>query len=157
MPSYRLLLRQVEAIAAIRQTGVTFPPAHGLSLWVINVDFKGATGRCDEKGRLDHVMLISMFQPVPSRRLTTNLNMPRTPIGAAGKWNLIYIFLGLSHSWEAKSGEDWTVPLGGGLRRLFYLGEQKMGFQTQVFDYVARKPADPEWEVRMTIEFLFGE
>jgi hypothetical protein len=73
------------------------------------------------------------------------------------RWNLIYIPLGLSHSWEAKSGEDWTVPLGGGLRRLFYLGDQKMGFQTQVFDYVARKPADPEWEVRMTIEFLFGE
>ena len=73
------------------------------------------------------------------------------------RWNLVYIPLGLSHSWEAKSGEDWTVPLGGGLRRLFYLGDQKMGFQTQIFSYVARKPADPEWEVRMTIEFLFGE
>ena len=73
------------------------------------------------------------------------------------RWNLVYIPLGLSHSWEAKSGKDWTVPLGCGLRRLFYLGTQKMGFQTQVFSYVARKPADPEWEVRMTIEFLFDE
>jgi hypothetical protein len=71
------------------------------------------------------------------------------------KWNLVYIPLGLSHSWESPSGQDWTVPIGGGVRRLFSLCGQQMGFQAQVFDYVARKPYDPEWEFRMTVEFLF--
>ena len=71
------------------------------------------------------------------------------------KWNLVYIPLGMSHSWKAKKGDDWTVPLGGGLRRLFEIRDQKMGFQAQAFDYVARKPKDPEWELRFTIEFLF--
>jgi hypothetical protein len=71
------------------------------------------------------------------------------------KWNVVYIPLGLSHSWTAKSGDDWTVPLGGGLRRLCEIHGQQMGFQMQAFDYVARKEKDPEWELRFTIEFMF--
>lgn len=71
------------------------------------------------------------------------------------KWSLIYIPLGLSHSWKSPQGDDWTVPIGGGIRRLFKVRDQKMGLQFQAFDYVARKPTDPEWELRFTIEFLF--
>jgi hypothetical protein len=71
------------------------------------------------------------------------------------KWNAVYIPLGLSHSWDAPGGDDWTVPIGGGLRRLCEIRGQKMGFQMQAFDYVARKPKDPEWELRFTIEFLY--
>lgn len=71
------------------------------------------------------------------------------------KWHLVYIPLGMSHSWEAASGVNWTVPVGGGLRRLFEIRGQKMGFQMQAFDYVARKSQDPEWELRFTIEFLY--
>jgi hypothetical protein len=71
------------------------------------------------------------------------------------KWNLVYIPLGMSHSWDAPSGDNWTVPVGGGVRRLFEIRGQKMGLQFQAFDYVARKPKDPEWELRATIEFLF--
>ena len=71
------------------------------------------------------------------------------------RWNLVYIPLGMSHSWDAPSGDNWTVPIGGGVRRLFEIRGQKMGLQFQAFDYVARKPKDPEWELRATIEFLF--
>jgi hypothetical protein len=70
-------------------------------------------------------------------------------------WNLVYIPLGMSHSWDAPSGDNWTVPIGGGVRRLFEIRGQRMGLQFQAFDYVARKPKDPEWELRATIEFLF--
>lgn len=71
------------------------------------------------------------------------------------KWHLVYIPLGMSHSWEKPNKYAWTVPLGGGVRRLFKVGCQEMGLQAQFFDYVARKEFDPEWEFRMTIEFLF--
>jgi hypothetical protein len=71
------------------------------------------------------------------------------------KWNLIYIPLGLSHSWKSPQGDDWTVPVGGGIRRLIKLRDKTLGLQFQAFDYVARKPTDPEWELRCTIEFLF--
>jgi hypothetical protein len=70
------------------------------------------------------------------------------------KWHLVYIPLGMSHSWGS-SKQSWTVPIGGGVRRLFSFCGQDMGFQAQLFDYVARKKYDPEWEFRMTIEFLF--
>ncbi|QDT68660.1 hypothetical protein MalM25_15840 [Planctomycetes bacterium MalM25] len=69
------------------------------------------------------------------------------------KWDLVYIPLGLSYSWNGP-GNKGTVPLGGGIRRLCEVGGQKMGFQVQLFDYVARKKSDPEWELRMTIEFM---
>ncbi len=49
------------------------------------------------------------------------------------KLHAIYIPLGLSHSWEGKGGDDWTVPVGGGLRRLFEVHGQQMGFQMQAF------------------------
>ena len=70
------------------------------------------------------------------------------------KWHLVYVPLGMSHSWGS-SKQSWTVPVGGGVRRLFSFRGQDMGFQAQLFDYVARKKYDPEWEFRMTIEFLF--
>jgi hypothetical protein len=72
------------------------------------------------------------------------------------KWHLVYVPLGMSCSWHT-SGDKWTVPIGGGIRRLFKIGHQKMGLQFQAFDYVARKEKDPEWELRATIEFLFDE
>ncbi|MEK6237993.1 MAG: hypothetical protein N2C14_25045, partial [Planctomycetales bacterium] len=72
-------------------------------------------------------------------------------------WHLVSMPLGLSHSWESPSGDDWTVPVGGGVRRLFETGGGKIGIQMQAFDYVARKPQDPEWELRFTIELLFDE
>ena len=71
------------------------------------------------------------------------------------KWHLVYIPLGMSHSWHGKPGKDWTVPVGGGLRRLFTVGKQDMGLQAQFFSYVAQKSADPDWEFRMSIEFMF--
>ena len=73
------------------------------------------------------------------------------------KWNLVYIPLSLSHSWNAKSGEKWTVPVGGGVRRLFQCGDKKVGLQCQAFSYAARKPQDPEWELRFTIECLLDD
>ncbi len=61
----------------------------------------------------------------------------------------------MSHSWDKPKGDDWTVPLGGGLRREFDCGERKLALTTQMFDYVARKSKDPEYELRFTIEYLF--
>ena len=91
------------------------------------------------------------------KRINQLFGKPYLIYSLSEKWNLIYIPLGLSHSWKSPSGDDWTVPIGGGLRRLFEIHGQKMGIQVQAFDYVARKPKDPEWELRFTIEYLFGK
>lgn len=70
------------------------------------------------------------------------------------KWDAVFIPLGMSHSWDKPKGDDWTVPLGGGLRREFDCGSRKLALTTQMFDYVARKPKDPEYELRFTIEYI---
>lgn len=71
------------------------------------------------------------------------------------KWDAVFIPLGMSHSWDKPNGDDWTVPLGGGLRREFDCGNRKLALTTQMFDYVARKSKDPEYELRFTIEYIF--
>lgn len=92
-----------------------------------------------------------------SKRINQLFGKPFFLYELSEKWELIYIPLGLSHSWESPQGDDWTVPVGGGVRRLCHIGGQKVGLQMQAFDYVARKATDPEWELRFTIEFLFDE
>jgi hypothetical protein len=92
----------------------------------------------------------------PSKKAVNQLfGKPYFIYAVTEKWNLIYVPLGLSHSWKSPQGDDWTVPIGGGVRRLFKMQDKTMGLQFQAFDYVARKPTDPEWELRCTIEFLF--
>jgi hypothetical protein len=39
----------------------------------------------------------------------------------------------MTADWEADSGERWTVPLGGGIGKLFRIGRQPINANTQVF------------------------
>ena len=111
-----------------------------------------------ERGRLTTGFFLWQswgFGGTASKRVNQLFGKPFVIYELSEKWNAVYIPLGLSHSWDSPSGDDWTVPIGGGLRRLFEVRGQKMGVQMQAFDYVARKPKDPQWELRFTIEFLY--
>jgi hypothetical protein len=59
-------------------------------------------------------------------------------------------------NWETDSDNKWTVPLGGGLGRVFRVGEQNLNAQMSAY-YNAEKPDDfwPEWQLRMQLVFLF--
>jgi hypothetical protein len=138
---------------------ITFPsatnPILGSGQWTIGPGAHFST----EVGRLTTGFFIwqswGLTDDPGKKRINQLFGKPFLIYELSPKWNLVYIPLGLSHSWKSPAGDDWTVPLGGGIRRLFKIRDQKMGFQFQAFDYVARKPKDPEWELRMTIEFLF--
>ena len=55
----------------------------------------------------------------PSKKAVNQLfGKPYFIYAVSEKWNLIYVPLGLSHSWKSPQGDDWTVPIGGGVRRL---------------------------------------
>ncbi|MFQ5645073.1 MAG: neuromedin U [Thiogranum sp.] len=62
----------------------------------------------------------------------------------------------ITANWEASSGDKWTVPLGGGIGRIFRVGEQAMNAQMQAF-YSVEKPDDigPDWSLRFQLQFLF--
>jgi hypothetical protein len=58
-------------------------------------------------------------------------------------------------NWYAESGDRWKVPLGGGAGRVFTIGKQPMNVRLQFFYNVVRPDGGPDWEIQLTIQFLF--
>ncbi len=62
----------------------------------------------------------------------------------------------LTANWEADSDHRWTVPLGGGVGKIFRIGKQPINAQLSLYNNVVT-PDDygPEWQVRTQIQFMF--
>jgi len=58
-------------------------------------------------------------------------------------------------NWEADSGNEWTVPLGGGAGRLVRFGKQPVDFKLMAFSNVEKPKFGPEWSIQFTVKFLF--
>lgn len=58
-------------------------------------------------------------------------------------------------NWEASSGNRWTVPLGGGVGRIFNLGKQPINARLRAYYNVARPDGSPEWSVNASFALLF--
>ena len=62
----------------------------------------------------------------------------------------------LTANWQADSGNQWTVPLGGGIGRLFRINKQPVNASLQAYGCV--KPENgPDWLLRFQVQFLFPE
>jgi hypothetical protein len=61
----------------------------------------------------------------------------------------------LTANWKADSGNQWTVPFGGGVGKIFRIGKQPVNAQVQAF-YNAVKPDNgADWSLRLQLQFLF--
>lgn len=62
----------------------------------------------------------------------------------------------ITANWEADSDNTWTVPVGGGLGRIFRIGSQPINATLQSF-YNVVEPDDfgPKWSIRFQLQFLF--
>ncbi len=49
----------------------------------------------------------------------------------------------------------WSVPIGGGVGKVFTAAGQAINAQLQGFDFVERVRGDPHWEIRFQVQFLF--
>ena len=58
-------------------------------------------------------------------------------------------------NWNAESGQKWTVPLGGGVGRLFNIGNQPVNMRLGAFGNVVRPDFAPEWALKFTVQLLF--
>ncbi len=76
-----------------------------------------------------------------------NFNMP-------GGWYAVTSPV-FTSNWKAASGERWTIPLGGGLGKIFRIGSQAMNGQVQAFGNVVRPTNGPRWSLRFQLQFLF--
>lgn len=61
----------------------------------------------------------------------------------------------ITANWEADSGNQWTVPFGGGVGKIFRIGKQPMNAQIQAFYNVERPDNGPDWGLRLQLQFLF--
>jgi hypothetical protein len=61
----------------------------------------------------------------------------------------------ITANWDAKSGDQWTVPLGLALSQILFLGNQPVSVQLGSYYNVVRPDIGPEWQVRFQLSFLF--
>lgn len=60
-------------------------------------------------------------------------------------------------NWRGPAGNQWLVPVGGGLGRVFRMGFQPVNVSAQFFGNAVRPTATPSspWGMRLQIAFLF--
>ena len=61
----------------------------------------------------------------------------------------------ITANWEADSGDQWTVPVGGGAGKLQHVGKLPMDFQIQVFYNVVKPEYGADWTLRVQAKALF--
>ena len=61
----------------------------------------------------------------------------------------------ITANWKAMSGNVWTVPVGGGVGRIFKLGLQPVNVTAQFYGNAAHPVNGSPWGMRLQIAFLF--
>ena len=61
----------------------------------------------------------------------------------------------ITADWMAAPSNRWTVPIGGGVGKIFHIGSQPMNASLQAFDYPIRTSLGPSWSIRFQVQFLF--
>lgn len=61
----------------------------------------------------------------------------------------------ITANWNAASGNQWTVPIGGGCGRLFNVGSQPINASLQVFWNAVRPSFGADFTLRAQVQMLF--
>jgi len=76
-----------------------------------------------------------------------NYNLP-------GGWYLTTAPI-ITANWEADSNNTWTVPFGGGVGKIFKIGNQPLNGQISAYKNVESPKNGPDWQFRFQLQFLF--
>ncbi len=61
----------------------------------------------------------------------------------------------LTVNWKADSGQQWTVPLGGGVGKIFHFGKLPVNTQLSAYYNVAAPDDAANWQIRAQVQFMF--
>jgi hypothetical protein len=61
----------------------------------------------------------------------------------------------LTADWKASSGNEWTVPFGGGVGRIMKLGFQPVNLTAQFYGNAVYPSQTSSWSMRLQVAFLF--
>jgi hypothetical protein len=61
----------------------------------------------------------------------------------------------LTADWKADSGNQWTVPLGGGIGHIFHFGKLPVNTQISGYYNVVKPDFGPNWQIRAQVQLMF--
>ena len=76
-----------------------------------------------------------------------NYNLP-------GGWYLTSAPI-ITANWKGDSGNKWTIPFGGGVGKIFKIGNQPVNAQLSAYYNAERPDNAPDWQLRFQLQFLF--
>ncbi len=57
--------------------------------------------------------------------------------------------------WKADSSQQWTVPLGGGVGKIFHFGKLPVNTQLSAYYNVVAPDDGAHWQIRAQVQFMF--
>jgi hypothetical protein len=61
----------------------------------------------------------------------------------------------ITMNWLARVNQQLTLPLGGGVGKIFHLGKLPVNAQLSAYYNVVRPDFGPEWQLRAQLQFMF--
>ena len=61
----------------------------------------------------------------------------------------------ISHNAEAPSGQRWTVPIGGGMGRVFKIGQRPVNAQVQLYYNLEKPDIVGDWGLRLQFQLMY--
>jgi hypothetical protein len=61
----------------------------------------------------------------------------------------------LTVNWKAENGQQWTVPLGGGVGKIFHLGKLPVNTQLSAYYNVVKPDFGANWQIRAQVQLMF--
>ena len=58
-------------------------------------------------------------------------------------------------NWKAAGSQQWTVPMGAGVGKLFKIGKLPVNTQISWYCNVVRPDFAPTWNIRAQVQFMF--
>jgi len=57
--------------------------------------------------------------------------------------------------WNADSSQQWTVPIGGGVGKIFHFGKLPVNTQISAYYNVVKPDFGPNWQIRAQVQLMF--
>ena len=107
--------------------------------WTIGTLINNAWSVAGSGGRADVNQML--LQPFVNYNLKKGWYLSSSPI--------------LTANWKATSGNQWVVPIGGGVGRIMKLGPQPVNISAQFFGNAVYPSGGSPWGMRLSLAFLF--
>ncbi|WP_083634437.1 hypothetical protein [Saccharicrinis aurantiacus] len=112
----------------------------------------------NKRWTLDMVLRQTMSFAGDNDRADVNRFVGQTLVAyGLGKGWVVTTFPTITANWNAAKGQQWTVPVGGGISKLVFLGKLPTQFGVQYYENVVRPDYVGKSELRFTTTFVFSK